>query len=572
LNSARSKLLCHVTVMLLMLWATAPAYADAELSQAAEAQSVAASTAEAANSTLSAIDWVVVALYMVGMLAVGWYCSRRTEDTDDYLLGGRKMNPSAVGISLFATLLSAISYLALPGEMIAHGPIVLWGIASIPFVFVIVGYFMIPHFMKLPVTSAYEILETKLGFKVRLLGSIIFLLIRFVWMALLIYMCADKVIVVVLGWSSDATPWVCAVIGFITITYTTIGGIRAVVITDVLQSFILFAGAILTVALITIRMGGFGWWPTEWAPHWAEQKLFSLDPATRLTILGAAIYEFCWWLCTAGSDQLAIQRYLATRDAKMARRSFLIASVANILVRGFLAVVGLALLGYYMHYKASAAQGAGVVADADQLFTRFIADALPVGAAGLVISGLLAAAMSSLSAGVNSVCAVITADIIDPIRGRTSNEKRHVKTARSVAFTVGLIVVLASTQMGRVGGNLLTVTFKTCNLFVAPLFGLFFMAMFVPFATPFGATFGALYGLVAAALLGYWDALTGQEEIGIQWYVPISLCVTILAGYFWCMIPTRGKSWLTLLFWSIVAAVPLVLGSLLLVTSFRIEG
>ena len=116
-----------------------------------------------ATHSMSYFDWAVIGLYAVGMLAVGWYYSRRTATTDDYLLGGRNMNPLNVGLSLFATLLSTISYLAYPGEMIRYGPMILAMVVAYPFVALVVGWLMIPFFMRLQVTSAYQILEMRLG-------------------------------------------------------------------------------------------------------------------------------------------------------------------------------------------------------------------------------------------------------------------------------------------------------------------------------------------------------------------------------------------------------------------------
>ena len=508
---------------------------------------------------LRLLDWLVIGAYVVGLLAVGWKFSRKTRTTDDYLLGGRRMKSSAIGLSLFATLLSAISYLAIPGEMIKHGPVIMCEIVATPIFFCLVGYVLIPHIMKFKVTSAYELLEGRLGFKVRLLGALIFLMIRLVWMSLLTYLTADKVIVVLMGWTSDATPYVCGAIGLITVVYTSIGGIRAVVFADVLQTFILFFGAILSLVLITVRMGGVGaWWPTEWASNWDDQPFFSLNPHVRATIFGTTLNFVLWWICTAGSDQMAIQRYLSTRDAKAARRSFLVTSISLSLVYTLLGVLGLALLAYFRAHPELTSAGANLTGNADGLFPSFIANTLPVGIAGLVVSALLAAAMSSLSSGLNSVSAVVTVDLIEPIYRKKIPEQRRVRRARFVAFGVGIAVVLMSSQIGKIPGNLVEVTSKTSNLFVAPLFGLFFLAMFVRFATPFGAVFGTLYGIVAAALIGYWDLITGQEPISFQWILPVSMGVNIGAGVLLSLLPTRDRPWTILSSWGVIVAIPLV--------------
>ena len=130
------------------------------------------------------------------------------------------MRPWAVGLSLFATLLSTISYLAWPGEIIKYGPMILASILAYPFIALVVGWFFIPYFMKLNVTSAYEILEARLGLSVRMLGSFFFLAMRLMWMAVIIYATADKVLIPLTGLDASATPWVCAVMGAITVAYT----------------------------------------------------------------------------------------------------------------------------------------------------------------------------------------------------------------------------------------------------------------------------------------------------------------------------------------------------------------
>ena len=201
---------------------------------------------------MSPIDWAIIAAYALGMVGVGWYYSRRTANTEDYLLGGRNMRPMAVGLSLFATMLSTISYLSWPGEMIQNGPMILCVALGYPLIFIVIGYLIIPKIMSLRVTSAYEILETRLGLTVRMLGSSIFLLLRLLWMAVIIYATASTILVPLMGLDASATPYVCAAMGVITVIYTSMGGLKAVVFTDVVQTVILFGGAILAIILISI--------------------------------------------------------------------------------------------------------------------------------------------------------------------------------------------------------------------------------------------------------------------------------------------------------------------------------
>ncbi len=487
--------------------------------------------------SLTGLDWAVIGFYAVGMLAVGAYYSRRTLTTDDYLLGGRNMNPLSVGLSLFATLLSTISYLAFPGEMIRYGPMILAMVVAYPLVALIVGWLMIPFFMKLRVTSAYEILEVRLGLGTRMLGSMFFLTLRLLWMAVILYATTDKVLVPLLGLDSSATPWLCAILGVVTITYTSMGGLRAVVLTDVVQTVILLGGAILTVILITILLGGVGcWWPSEWPAHWPTPKLY--DPNERITFFGIVLATFTWWVCTSGSDQMAIQRYLATRDVKSARKVLVTTLGANALLNVLLTMVGLSLLAYFRINPHLLPDGQTILGSADRLFPQFIAVALPAGLSGLVVAGLLAAAMSSLSSGVNSSCSVITVDFIGRFRRSKENELDHVKWAKYVSVLVGVIVVILSAYVGGVQGNLLEVTYKVVNLITVPLFGLFFMAMFVPWAKGWGTILGAICGMATVVTISFWKELTGNTDgISFLWAMPLSFVIQTAVGSLVSLLP-----------------------------------
>jgi len=482
-------------------------------------------------------DWLVIGLYAAGMLAVGWYFARRTATTDDYLLGGRNMRPLGVGLSLFATLLSTITYLALPGEMIRYGPMILAVTCAYPFVYLIAGWFMIPFIMKLKITSAYEILETRLGLGVRMLGSAFFLAMRLLWMAVIIFATTDKVLVPLLGLDSSATPYICMILGVITVTYTSMGGLRAVVVTDVAQTLILFGGAVLTIVLITFQLrGAGGWWPSVWPHHWPE-PVWGYSSTARITFVGAMMAQFTWWVCTAGSDQMAIQRYLATRDAKTARTVLATSLVANGVVNFFLCAVGLALLAFFRTNPHLIPDGRTILGDSDTLFAQFVAFGLPIGISGLVVAGLLAAAMSSLSSGVNSSCSVITVDFIDRFRKGKGSETDHVKLAKYISVFVGIVVIVLSSGVGMVHGNLLEVAYKVVNLLTAPLFGLFFMAMFVRWATGPGTLVGAVFGLAVVIAVNYWEELTGTKGISFIWAMPLSLVVQIGVGMLASLVP-----------------------------------
>ncbi|MDC0935299.1 sodium/solute symporter [Pirellulales bacterium] len=489
---------------------------------------------------LTLADWAVIAAYLLGMMIVGAYYSRRSRNTDDYLLGGRDMKPWAVGLSLFATLLSTLSYLSWPGEVVKHGPMVLAMLTAYPFIFLVVGWLLIPRIMRFRVTSAYEILETRLGLGVRMLGVLFFLAMRLAWMAVIIYATVDKVLIPLAGLDRSANLYLSALLGFITVAYTSMGGLRAVVFTDVVQTIVLFAGALLSVGLITFHLDGVsGWWPQRWDPQWDEAKFFA---AEGRTFFGAALSMFVWSVCTAGSDQMAIQRYLATRDAASARRMYGISLLAPIAILLLLGALGFALLAYFKSFPEMLAANQSIEGNADQLFPRFILVGLPTGISGLVVAGLLAAAMSSLSSGVNSSCSVIAVDFVDRFRRHQLSDADHLKLAKIISWFVGLVVVLLTLRVSMVEGNLLEVVFKVVNLLTTPLFGLFFMAMFVAWATPLGTIVGAVAGVVVVSLINYWEEMTGAKGVSFLWAMPLSILAQILVGMLASLVPLGPRA------------------------------
>ncbi len=484
-------------------------------------------------------DLAVIGLYALGMLSVGWYYSRRTKTREDYLLGGRTMKPLAVGVSLFASLMSTISYLAWPGEVIKNGPMYISSLLAYPLVGVVVGWLMIPFIMRLKVTSAYEILEFRLGPEVRTVGSLLFLLLRMLWMSVIVYAASTQVLVPLLGLDPETTPIVCGLLALVTVMYTAMGGLRAVVITDLIQSAILFGAAIVTLVTVTVSLGGVdAWWPSHWQAHWPEPR-FGYDPEARITMFNAMLAAFTWFVCTSASDQIAIQRYLATRDAKAARTVLFTSLAADVVVALILAAVGFALLAYFQAHPDLLPGGQIALKDSDKLFPQFITIGLPTGLSGLVVAGLLACAMSALSAGVNSTSSVIAVDFLDRFgnRGGQPSEADRVRRVKYISVFVGVAVVCLSLLVNKVQGNLLDICYKVVNLFTAPLAGLFFLAMFVPWAKKAGALVGVACGVATVVTISYWREITGSQGISVLWAMPLSLLVEVGVGALVSLIP-----------------------------------
>lgn len=211
--------------------------------------------------------------------------------------------------------------------------------------------------------------------------------------------------------------------------------------------------------------------------------------------------------------------------------------LSGVIVTLLLSLLGLGLLAWFQIHPEMLGEGQTVEQHGDQLFPRFIVAGLPAGVSGLVVAGLLAAAMSSLSSGLSSSCAVITVDLIDRFTSRQANGAAEVRRARLVSLSLGLVVVLLSTVVGMIQGNVLELAFKVVNLLVAPLFGLFYMALFVRWATSFGTLVGAGFGLATVVAVNYWTELTGQPGISFLWSTPLGLFIQIAVGSLVSLLP-----------------------------------
>jgi SSS family solute:Na+ symporter len=508
-------------------------------------------------------DLLMMLAYAGLMLFVGWWYSREKDSSEDYFVASRNARPWLVGISMIATMLSTVSYVATPGEMIAHGPGMFWTSLHGPISFLVIGFLVIPRIMRYRVTSGYELLETRFGGEIRKAASLLFIFTRLIWMGFIIFTCGTVVAEI----TRLPLEYVLVAVGVVTTIYTVMGGIRAVIVTDTLQFGILMAGGIMVVVYVTYRFGGFSWWP-QWNSaaiadlHWQKIKVFSLSPFERVTAVTALLNASLWWICTAASDQMMIQRYLCTRDARAARRSFMHCLIGDIGIVVTLWMIGFALLGYFLHFKGQAPDPSlSISAQADRLFPHFIATVLPAGLRGLIVAALFAAAMSSLSSGISSVSTVLVIDfprifargIELPASGAANDsgtrgskalqseallprsaDQQLAARAKVLGIGIGLFAIVFSYVIGYVPGNIYSVTFRVNSFFVVPLFVLYALAFFVPFSTPGGAWAAIVVGFLAGVLFSYWKQIVGHftptEDFSVLWIMPSSLVLSLAAG------------------------------------------
>lgn len=480
---------------------------------------------------LTRYDIAAVVLYLAATLAIALACTRRGTGNEEFFLGSRQMPWFAVGLSIMATLMSTISYLAVPGEMIQHGVGFFLGYIHIPASTAVVFFCWVPFFMRLRMTSAYEYLEHRFSYPARLLAALLFVLLRLGWVAMVIYTSSLALSTMLYGhmpYPAERLPGLYGCIllmGLLTTLYTSLGGIRAVIWTDVMQSAVMFAGMAITVGyvLLATGTGPVTWWQlaAEVRPAHTTPVLFSLDMTVRVTIITVAVQQFFWTICTHGSDQVVVQRYFATRSLAAARRSYLISAGADVVAGVLLALAGLALLAFYLDYpthlpagyKVVGAQQGDRIYPGDKVFPYFISHQLSWGLGGVILSALFAAAMSSISSGVNSVAAVTSNDILSRLFPRWSQKTADAWFARGLSLCVGLLVTLLALGVAEIAHdskrNIIDLMNKGFNLFLGPLAGLFFAGMFLPRCRTRSVVLGTLCSMALSVVWSYW------AEIGL---------------------------------------------------------
>jgi SSS family solute:Na+ symporter len=481
---------------------------------------------------LTLIDWVVVTLYLAYILGQGWYYSKQQQSEGEFLVARAKpMGWFVVGLSMYATLLSAISYLGKPGEMINKGPMfTIAQLMALPIGYYLVAHVLMPRIMSQRVTSVYEYLEERIGPTGRMLAALLFILLRLVWMGLMTYL-TSSVLALVMGLHADWVPALSVLVGGAAIAYSSMGGFRAVVVTDNIQAILLFVGAIAAIAVASYHLGDLSWVPTEWSPTWDTQPLFSLDPHVRVTLVGLLVHMVLWRVATSCSDQTSIQRFMAVKDARDARRSFIVNSMAVVVSSILLSLVGAALLGFFTRFPEALAPDMSIAKDADRLLPFFIAHYLPPGLSGLIVSAMLAAVMSSLDSGVNGVTAVVNRDLLARYNRLPATEAGRVRLLRIMTVVIGAVVILLGLLVKHVPGNIIDVTNKTASLVTTPIFGLFLMAWYMKKITPVAALLGTLSSITVAVLIGFWDMLTDQAGLSFTFIGPSALIASLGIGW-----------------------------------------
>ncbi|KPL09407.1 hypothetical protein AMJ85_06665 [candidate division BRC1 bacterium SM23_51] len=464
------------------------------------------------------LNYAVIVFYVATLVAMGVYFSRREKSTDDYFRGGRRVPWWAAGLSIFGTQLSAITFMAIPAMAYRTDWVYFLGNMMIVAAAPVVVWLYLPFYRRLDVTSAYEYLEKRFNLATRLLGSAAFILFQLGRMGVILYLPALALTAV----TGINIYYAIIAMGLLATLYTVLGGIEAVIWTDVLQVVVLLGGALLSLFMIVGGVeGGLGavisMGAAEGKFHAANLDWNIATTALWVVIVGRFLEQFVSYT----SDQTVVQRYLTTADEKQAARSIWTNAVLAIPAAIIFFGLGTALWAFYRTHP-HLLNPAGRT---DDIFPWFIIQQLPAGVAGLVIAGLFAAAMSSLDSSMNSMATAITTDFYRRLK-RTVSDRECLNFARVLTVLLGAagtgfalyMAVLQSTSMW----DQYT---KIIGLFGGGLAGLFAAGVLTRRAN--GA--GIIVGFAASAVVLYVVKASGAVHFFL--YAGIGIATCVAAGW-----------------------------------------
>ena len=473
------------------------------------------------RKAFGAVDFSIIGLYLLLMIGVGVFFAFRNKSSDDFFRGGQRVPWFVAGLSIFATMLSSITFLAIPAKAYMTDWVFflvnMMVVAVTPFVIL---YFL-PFFRKIDATSAYEYLEKRFNRFVRLFASASFILFQIGRMAVVLYLPA-----LALAAITPLTEIQCILMmGVLSIVYCTLGGLEGVVWTDTIQSFVLLGGAILTLGLILARLeGGFDSFMTLAA---AEHKFhlinwdFSASSITTAALWVVLLGGIGQSLVPYSSDMAVVQRYMSVSNIERARRSIWTNAIAVVPTTILFFAVGTALFVFYKSHP----ERLDPTFRNDAIFTLFIARELPVGIGGLLVAGIFAAAQSTISTSMNSCSAALVTDFVRPFNWIQS-EKRYLLLARVITAGLGclgtaLAVLFIVSDVKSAWDMFMTIL----GLVGGAMCGLFCLGIFTVRTNGIGAVIGAIGG--AAGL--YW--VQGHTQVHFLLYATVGVVFCVAAGY-----------------------------------------
>ena len=467
--------------------------------------------------TVATIDYVIASLYVLATAGFGAWFVRRSNTMEGFTLAGKLIPGWAIGLSLLATYLSSISFLANPGKSYASDwrPFVFS--LTLPIAILVATRWFIPLYRNTVKTTAYEYLEQRFGVWARVYMGAAYILLQIGRFAVVLYLTA----LALASLLATDTATLIVLLGGLTIAYTLVGGFAAVIWTDVVQSVVLLLGGMFCLYLLLSHMPG-GW--EQLSATAARQDKFALGSMDAdLLVQGfwvIFIFGIVENLKNFSVDQNYVQRFLSAPSEAQARKSLWLGGLLYIPVSALFFMIGTALFVYYLNVPA-----AGLPEQADKVFPYFIVNELPTGLVGLVIAGVLAAGVSTLDSSLNSSATVWTVDFYKRLLRSDADDARQVTVIRTATAIIGVLATAASLLMID-AKSALDVWWKLSAVFGGGMLGLFLCALFYRHMQPRQAMFATVVGVLFVA----WATITSTWFTDTGWGFPLHVMMIGVCG------------------------------------------
>ena len=450
------------------------------------------------------IDFIVFLVFTLGVVVFGCSFFRKGSTADEFTSAGHSIPGWVVGMSIFATYVSSISYIGYPGKAFAADWNAFVFSLSIPIASYFAARYFVPFYRKSGSVSAYTFLEEKFGAWARLYASACYLLTQIARMGSILYLLAVPMYIL-MGWDIHM---VIILTSIAIIIYSMMGGLKAVIWADAIQGIILIGGAVLCLVLILWRMPEGPMQAFDLAVNSPVGNKFSLGEfsleLTKSTFWVCLIYGVFINLQNYGIDQNYVQRYHAAKTDRDARFSALFGGYLFIPVSALFFLIGTVLYSYYT--ANSSLLPAEILAKPDYVFPFFIVSELPVGVRGLLIASIFAAGMSTVSTSVTSAATIVLTDYFKPFfPGAT--DRHHLAVLRISSAVVGVFGIIVAIAMLSVE-SIIDAWWKLSSIFSGGMLGLFLLGCIPQKINRLAAIIACLCGVAVIAwisLAGLWN-------------------------------------------------------------------
>ena len=453
-------------------------------------------------------SFLVMAIYLFATLLISFLVNRRKETRGDFATGGRQFGWVTAGISILATYISAMTFVGMPGWIYQEGMQALIIHLNYPIVVFFTVVFFIPVFYKLGLTSIYEYLEHRFGVKVRTINAIVFIVVRCISAGIILYTVSLILVMVIPISIEEAIIYISIFTAF----YTYCGGISTVIWTDVMQSMVLLLGSVAVLVCLVLQIPDSNLLAA--VPDKLEIINTSLDFTNDTTLWSGLIAVTFLHLSVYGSNQLIIQRTLATRSVHLAQKSMLICGYGAFFVYAFFSLVGILLFVFY---------DGEAFTNSNNIILDFVFHHTNPVIVGLVMSALMAAAMSSLDSTYNSMATVATVDIYRRFIKPDAEATHYESMARRLSISCSVLVIIPAI-LAISNESVLKSIASLVSIFVGIQLGSFVLGLISRTANETGAVVASVISMLVIA--GCW-----LTEIAWPWYAPIGTVVFIVVGY-----------------------------------------